>query len=182
MLTIKDIPNDAVQALERAFYANPKVIALRAKYNNLYNSHYYVEAANIQKQINELLIQCKQNYVDDYNKSKQTLSLSSAGLSNEELEKVTTLIMTLFVCCDVIESCQMDIESALHKVDPSMQFESFMGIRDIAKEVKKKIEFLYTDTTYMTPHWCSVCDNMYKMIKNKARSILRKDGQNPSKV
>lgn len=182
MLTIKDIPNDASQALERAFYANPKIIALRSKYNNLYQSHYYVEAAKIQKEINELLLQCKQNYVDDYNKSKQTLSLNSAGLSKDELEKVTTLIMTLFVCCDVIESCQMDIESTLHKVDPSMQFESFMGIRDIAKEVKKKIEFLYTDTTYINSIWCSVCDNMYQMIQNKAKSIIRKSGQNPSKV
>lgn len=182
MLTIKDIPQDASQALERAFYANPKIIALRERYNNLYMSHYYIEAAKIQKQINDLLIQCKQNYVDDYNKSKQTIALSSAGLPKEGLEKVTTLIMTLFVCCDIIESCQMDIESTLHEVDPSMQFESFMGIRDMAKEVKKKIEYLYSDTSYINNLWCSVCDNMYQMIKNKAKSIIRKSGNDPSKV
>ena len=90
--------------------------------------------------------------------------------------------MTMFVCCDLLESCQRDIEQTLHKTDASMQFQMFLGIRDIAKEVKKKIHYLLDDTNYMsTNYWGDVCDNMYKMMTNKARSILRKLGDLPSK-
>lgn len=182
MLTIKDIPQEAIDALEKAFYANDKIKALRDKYNNLYITGHYTQAMQIEKRIRDLLHQCKQNYVDDYNKSKETLALSTAGLPQEDLEKVTTLIMTMFVCCDLLESCQRDIEQTLHKTDASMQFQMFLGIRDIAVEVKKKIRYLLDDTNYMsTNYWGDVCDNMYKMMTNKARSILRKLGDLPSK-
>ena len=182
MLTIKDIPREAIDALEKAFYANDKIKALRDKYNNLYMTGHYTQAMQVDKRIRDLLHQCKQNYVDDYNKSKETLALSTAGLPQEDLEKVTTLIMTMFVCCDLLESCQRDIEQTLHKTDASMQFQMFLGIRDIAKEVKKKIHYLLDDTNYMsTNYWGDVCDNMYKMMTNKARSILRKLGDLPSK-
>ena len=50
------------------------------------------------------------------------------------------------------------------------------------KEVKKKINYLLNDTSYMsTNYWGYVCDNMYEMMKNKARSIIRKVGNQPSK-
>ena len=40
MLTIKDIPQEAIDALEKAFYANDKIKALRDKYNwTLYSSY-----------------------------------------------------------------------------------------------------------------------------------------------
>ncbi len=118
----------------------------------------------------------------EYNNAKTTLSLSSAGLPKEDLEHVTTLIMTLFVCCDLIESCQQDIQKTLHNTDTALSFEMFLGLRDLAKEVKKKINYLLDDTSYMsTAYWGDVCDNMYEMMKNKARSIIRKVGNQPSK-
>ena len=70
MLTIKDIPQEAIDALEKAFYANNKIKALRDKYNNLYMTGHYAQAMQTGKRIQDLLHQCKQNYVDDYNKSK----------------------------------------------------------------------------------------------------------------
>lgn len=182
MLTIKDIPQEANDALEKAFYANGKIKSLRDQYNNLCRAGYFAQAAQIGKQIKDLLHQCKQNYVDDYNKSKETLALSTAGLPQKDLEKVTTLIMTMFICCDILESCQIDIESTLHRTDASMQFQMFLGIRDMAKEVKKKINYLLDNTNYMsTSYWGDACDNMYQMMINKARSILRKFGDLPSK-
>ena len=58
MLTIKDIPQEAIEALEKAFYANDKIKALRDKYNNLYMTGYYTQAMQVDKRIRDLLHQC----------------------------------------------------------------------------------------------------------------------------
>lgn len=182
MMTIKDIPERDLKALTAAFYATDNYKRMQLEADKLFSKGKYVESMQLKKKIKDLLELCKQKYVEEYNNSKTTLALSSAGLPKEDLEKITTLIMTLFMCCDLIESCQMDIQETLHHTDASMQFEMFLGIRDIAKEVKKKIQYLYSETSYMSSTiWGDVCDDMYEMIQNKAKKIIRKVGDLPSK-
>lgn len=182
MMTIKDIPERDLKALTAAFYATENYKCMQREADSLFFKGRYIESMKLKKKIKDLLELCKQRYVEEYNNAKTTLSLSSAGLPKEDLEHVTTLIMTLFVCCDLIESCQQDIQKTLHNTDTALSFEMFLGLRDLAKEVKKKINYLLDDTSYMsTNYWGDVCDNMYEMMKNKARSIIRKVGNKPSK-
>ena len=182
MMTVKDIPEKDLKALTAAFYATENYKRMQMEADNLFFKGNYIESMKLKKKIKDLLELCKQKYVEEYNNAQTTLSLSSAGLPKEDLEHVTTLIMTLFVCCDLIESCQQDIQKTLHNTDTALSFEMFLGLRDLAKEVKKKINYLLDDTSYMsTAYWGDVCDNMYEMMKNKARSIIRKVGNQPSK-
>lgn len=182
MMTVKDIPERDLKALTAAFYVTENYKRMQREADYLFSIGKYMESMNLKKKIKDLLELCKQRYVEEYNNAKTTLSLSSAGLPKEDLEHVTTLIMTLFVCCDLIESCQRDIQKTLHNTDTALSFEMFLGLRDLAKEVKKKINYLLDDTSYMsTNYWGDVCDNMYEMMKNKARSIIRKVGNQPSK-
>lgn len=182
MMTVKDIPERDLKALTAAFYATENYKRMQMEADSLFFKGNYVESMKLKKKIKDLLELCKQKYVEEYNNSKTTFALSSAGLPKEDLEHVTTLIMTLFVCCDLIESCQQDIQKTLHNTDTALSFEMFLGLRDLAKEVKKKINYLLDDTNYMsTAYWGDVCDNMYDMMKNKARSIIRKVGNLPSK-
>ena len=162
--------------LRRAFEANDKVIALKQKADALCNQGLFAQAMNVNKQIKDLWEVTLKEYISSYTKAQESLTLASCGLDKIQQDKVNNILLSLFICCDIIDTGIKDINSILYKKDGSLHFEEFSGIKDLADEVKRKIEFLYQETTYFKDtKMSSASDNMYQMILNKAKKLIREE-------
>ena len=59
--------------------------------------------------------------------------------------------------------------------DRESQLDMFNELRNTAKLAKDKLAFLNKNTTYLEhSHWGDIVDNMYDMMFNKAKQIMRK--------
>ena len=164
------------EKLRRAFEANAKIIALKQKADTLSNQGLFAQAMNVNKQIKDLWEVTLKEYISSYTKTQESLTLASCGLDRIQQDKVNNILLSLFICCDIIDTGIKDINSILYKKDGSLHFEEFSGIKDLADEVKRKIEFLYQETTYFKDtKMSSASDNMYQMILNKAKKLIREE-------
>ena len=69
----------------------------------------------------------------------------------------------------------MDFNDVLKRVDDTLVMEQFDDIRNLSKSAKEKLRFLSKNSKLMKDlAWAYKCDDMYDMMKNKAKSILRK--------
>ena len=162
--------------LRRAFDANDKIIALKQKADALSNQGLFTQAMEINKQIKNLWDITFNEYLYTYTKTQESLTLASCGLDKSQQDKVNTILLSLFMCCDIIDTGVKDINDILHKKDDSLHFEEFSGIKDLADEVKRKIEFLYQETSYFKDtKMANANDNMYQMLLNKAKKLIREE-------
>ena len=162
--------------LRRAFEANAKIIALKQKADALSNQGLFAQAMNVNKQIKDLWEVTLKEYISSYTKTQESLTLASCGLDRIQQDKVNNILLALFMCCDIIDTGIKDINDILHKKDGSLHFEEFSGIKDLADEVKRKIEFLYQETTYFKDtRMANANDNMYQMLLNKAKKLIREE-------
>lgn len=162
--------------LRRAFEANAKVIALKQKADALSNQGLFAQAMNVNKQIKDLWEVTLKEYISSYTKAQESLTLASCGLDKFQQDRVNNILLSLFMCCDIIDTGIKDINSILFKKDGSLHFEEFSGVNDLAKEVKRKIEFLYQETTYFkNSKMAEATDNMYQMLLNKAKKLIREE-------
>ena len=92
-----------------------------------------------------------------------------------------SLLLVCFMCADIIETSVMDMDDILHRYDKSMYIEMFNDIRDVMSLSKDKLRYLQENTGYMRDLvWADKCDNMYGLMKSKARSIMRKRKEDPN--
>ena len=164
------------EKLRRAFDANDKIIAIKQKADALSNQGLFAQAMQVNKQIKDLWEITLNEYISSYTKAKESLTLASCGLDKFQQDKVNTILLSLFMCCDIIDTGVKDINDILHKKDDSLHFEEFSGIKDLADEVKRKIEFLYQETSYFKDtKMANANDNMYQMLLNKAKKLIREE-------
>ena len=159
--------------LRRAFEANTKIIALKQKADALSNQGLFAQAMKVNKQIKDLWEITLKEYISSYTKTQESLTLASCGLDRIQQDKVNNILLSLFMCCDIIDTGIKDINDILHKKDGSLHFEEFSRIKDLADEVKRKIKFLYQETSYFEDtRMANANDNIYQMLLTKARKLI----------
>lgn len=114
-------------------------------------------------------------YLKEANEEAERIDIGTLNISKEDKAEINTLIVTLFMACDIIESATMDFNDVLKRVDDTLVMEQFDDIRNLSKSAKEKLRFLSKSSKLMKDlEWAYKCDDMYEMMKNKAKSILRK--------
>ena len=177
-LTAADIPSEMMEAMRRQFDATPQVSQLRIKQQLLIGKGNYLAALEVGKEIDKLYNAFVTEYVKLSNDNAENVDVRSIGLSKEQLAKVDTLTLALFMCCDIIDSCILDINNVLATKDDTLRYEAFDDIKDLSKLVKGKLSILQEITTIMQGNtWADITDNMYKMMFNKAKAIIAKKGE-----
>ena len=116
------------------------------------------------------------------------MDLNEVNISAEDKDEIETLVIAMFMACDILDSLILDANDILHKTDKTIQLEMFDDLKDITKLVKEKINYLNKNSKYMKDlFWAYKTDDMYEMIKNKARAIRRERksenwGKNKEKI
>lgn len=106
---------------------------------------------------------------------EQTVSLLSMGLSQEQLNKINTLTIAMYMSCDMIECLAMEVNEELQKVDKTARYEMFDPIIKIGKSAKENIRYLWKNTTmFETDDFGEQSDKMREMLINKAKKVYIK--------
>lgn len=106
---------------------------------------------------------------------EQTVSLLSMVLSHEQLDKINTLTIAMYMSCDMIECLAMEVNEELQKVDKTARYEMFDPIIKIGKSAKENIRYLWKNTTmFETDDFGEQSDKMRETLINKAKKVYIK--------
>ena len=174
-LSIKDIPDDMLRQIRNSFEDDPQIKQMRIRQDVLLRSGNAVQALEWGKKIESLFAKVVNNYIEEAANEAETFSLEEAGIPPEDIERFNEYAVTMFMACDIIQSCIIDINDVLHKTDKDLHFEQFDDIKLLGEMVKSKLDFLQKNSHYMNNvFWGDKCDDMYSMMQNKAKAIIRK--------
>ena len=170
-----DIPAEMERELRNRFEADPKVRALRMEEFRMRQSGNFVGSLVQARKIEAIYCQVAAQYIIEAEKDVKQVSLNLVNLPDADVHYVLANIMTAFIAIDILDTCIMESNDCLHKTDKELQLDMFDELRHTAKLAKDKLAFLNKTTTYLEhSHWGDIVDNMYDMMLNKAKSIMRK--------
>lgn len=177
-MTREEITPQDYEKLKAAFEADPKIKMLRQKQAEYIQSRNYRLAVKLSNDLKGLWEKVIDNYLKSFDKVVSTqVKLSECGLSQDDMNKLAEIVLAMFMCCDIIETCNIEANDIIHKKDKSLHFEMFDDVRDLCKAVKTKLGFLQHETSYMKDLlWANSSDKMYEMLIHKTRAIIKKRG------
>jgi len=176
MMTFEQLPKEEQLKLKQAFLKDPGIQKLdnMAIYFQKHND--FIKALETRKEIDRQWEYVKQQHCKDYdNVIEETIKLSELNLPNEVLQPLLENIISIFICCCIIETAHYDANELLKKFNKNYSMDNFQDLVDLINNVKKKLKYLSDETGYMDDlYWYDSCDKFMDMVKNKARSILKK--------
>lgn len=174
-MTSKDIPDSMMANIREAFDRDPKVVQMRIHQNNLQRNGNFHAAMEVAEQIDYLFTRVVQVYMEEAEKECSSIHLNDTGIPEQDIDRLLECVVTLFMACDVIETAIMDANDIIHRTDKGLHFEMFNDISRLSKMAKDKLRFMQENSGYGKDIvWADKCDNMYEMMRSKARSIIRK--------
>lgn len=180
MITWEQIPIKEQQALRLAFCNDPSVKQLDFTATKLQKQGDFIRALEIKKQIAAQWEYVKQTHLRDiqpkYDKTvNETVKLSELGLPEDKLQILVENMITIFMACDIIETAHFNANEILKSHDKNASLDNYDDLKTMIDIVKSHLKFLQSETGYMDDFaWGDGCDKQYEMIKNKARSIMKK--------
>ena len=116
------------------------------------------------------------NYMDSIKYEGRRINVKKSGLPQDAIETLQILYTTAFMACDIIDWTVIDMNDLLKKHDPSLNFDTFNDLKRMVKVAREKIEMFKKDSGFTeTPIWRERVDDMYEMMKNKARRVYHKN-------
>lgn len=174
-LSVKDIPADMMQQIRNQFESDAHIRQMRIQQNVLQRNGSFVKAMELGKTIENLFAKVVDSYIEEAANEAESFSLEEAGIPQEDIDGFNEYAVTMFMACDIIQSCIIDINDVLHKTDKDLHFEQFDDIKQLGEIVKSKLAFLQKNSRYMNnAFWGDKCDDMYSMMQDKAKAIIRK--------
>lgn len=174
-LEASDIPSEMMSQIRRQFDMDPQIVEMRTHQQVLMQRGNLQAALQVGQAIEGLFSKVVYEYLKEANEEAERIDIGTLNISKEDKAEINTLIVTLFMACDIIESATMDFNDVLKRVDDTLVMEQFDDIRNMSKSAKEKLRFLSKSSKLMKDlEWAYKCDDMYEMMKNKAKSILRK--------
>lgn len=175
-MTFEQLPKNEQEQLRKAFLNDPGILKLEQASIMYQKNHNYIAALECKKSIEKEWEYVKQEHCKDYDRViNETVKLSELHLSHEVLQPLLENLLTIFMCCDIIDTAYFNANEILKKVNKSYSIDNFSDLVSLIKNVKKKINYLQDTTGYMDDLiWGDSCDKHYEMLKSKSRSILKK--------
>lgn len=169
-----EIPASMMEAIRDQFERQPEVRRLRVQADQYTRQHNYIAALQANKAIEQLFQRVVANYIQEAEDRHETVSLSQAGIPKADIDDITRRIVTLMMAVDIIDTCIIEINEAIHRTDPLLQFESFDDIQATAKLARDKLRLFQRETSYMdTARWGDTSDEMLRLMLNKAAKLIR---------
>lgn len=176
MMTWEQVPLEEQQKLRVAFCNNPSIKKLDQLATKLQRNGDFIGALNLKKEIEAQWEHVKHTHMKSYdNTIQETVKLSELGLPDDKVRSLVENMLTIFMACDIIETAYLNANEILKKHDKNTSLDNFDDLTSVIDRVKAHLRFLQSETGYMDDlAWGDGCDKQYEMIKNKARSIMKK--------
>ena len=181
-LKLKDIPSDLLAKIDEQFYHHPKIRQMCVKQQMLTARGMIAQAMDIGKEIEELHTRAVYGYMRLMEEEAKDMRLRDAGFNKEDEEFLRTAEIALFMACDIINCCLIDMNDTLHRKDKTLNYEAFNDMKSIIELVKAKLNYLRKKSSYLqNEKWGDLCDNAYKMLMSKAKRMRQEERKKKSK-
>ena len=181
-LKLKDIPSDLLAKIDEQFNQHPSVRQMRIQQNELMRKRMFQAAMRIGEKIEILHTRTIDEYLKAAENEASDTTLQSIGMSREDEEYMRTAEFALFMACDVINCCLIDMNDTLHRYDKTINYERFNDMRQLIDMVKAKLNYLRQNSSYLqNEKWGDLCDNAYKMLMSKAKRMIQEERKKNSK-
>ena len=179
IINIKDLPDSLMELLKQRFEADPAVQNLRIQMNLLARKGHFEKAIELGEEINTLFAEAVRKYIHDAQIQQAKFDTELMDIPREDKDEMMQLLMVLFMACDIIESAVIDVNDVLHRTKPDLNIVTFNDIKQAMEMAREKLKYLQKNSNYMNDlTWGEQCDNMYLLMQNKAKSIIRKEKNN----
>ena len=157
------------------FENSPNIRQLTNKADQLQRQGRFREALQVRQQKEALFSHVIVEYEKQVEEQVTEVKMSTVGLPQEDIEEIERLMVTLFMAIDIMDSCLMDINDALHRTDQALSFEKMDDLHEMAQMCREQLtQFSAKQNYHKYEHWGDITDNMYEMMQRKAKSIIRK--------
>lgn len=173
-LNFSDIPEKLKNVIRERFESDPHVRLERIKVQNLCNGGNYAEALYINKKMDELFCEVVMNFMQEAEKDVEQIDLSLSKLPPKDICYILTNIMTVFIVADIMDMAIFNANECLRNNDKELSLDMFDELKQTATLAQEKMAYLCKTTNYLEHGgWDGIVDNLYKMMFNKAASIMR---------
>lgn len=174
-INIQDVPQELLDMVKQQLEADPRVRDLRIRQNLATRSGNIHEAMAIGKAINGFFARAIQNYLVECEQESKSIDLGEQDLPKKDASELVEIVVTLFLAADIIDTATQDFNDVLHRSDDTLSMEQFDDMRRLAKAAKAKMEYFRKKLAWLNNvDFGEKSDNMYEMLRNKARAIIRK--------
>lgn len=174
-MKLEELKEEDKKEFLRVFNNDPIVRNILNKISILHNRRDYVYELIERKKLDELQQNTLDSYMEGISRISEKINLAEIPMPDETRQELNALFVTLFMACDIIDSSIRDYNDVLKKVDSTLQMEQFNDLKVLIGTTRKKIQFMNNYTKLGADFmWGDKCDEMYELMKNKARAILRK--------
>lgn len=178
-INIKDIPDSLLSLIKGRFDNDARVQNLRIRQNLCLRNGQLQAAMQIAEEIEALYAEVVRIYLEEADKKQESFDTDTMNLPQADKDRMLELLMVLFMCCDIIECSVIDVNDVLHRTKKDLKITTFDDINNSMKMAEEKLKYLSKNSEYMNDNaWSDHCNNMYKLMKNKAKSIIRKYKEN----
>ena len=178
-INIKDIPDSLLSLIKERFDNDARVQNLRIRQNLFLRNGKLQAAMQIAEEIEALYAEVVRIYLEEADKKQVSFDTDTMNLPQADKDRMLELLMVLFMCCDIIECSVVDVNDVLHRTKKDLKITTFDDINNSMKMAEEKLKYLSKNSEYMNDNaWSDHCNNMYKLMQNKAKSIIRKYKEN----
>lgn len=164
-----------VKACRASFERDTRIREMTARAQRLQASGHYVEAMDVLKEKEMLFDKVVAAYQELIETQVTEVKLSASGVPTEDIELINQLMVTLYMAVDIMDTCLMDINDTLHRTNKDLSFDKMDDLHEMAHLCREQLsQFSGGHKLYNQDFWGDITDNMFEMMKKKAKSIIRK--------
>lgn len=159
---------------QNKFNTSPDVKNMKEKIQNLQRSFRYVQAMQLQKQLNDIEYKVAKELIDEQKAKVEKVTLTQVALTDKECNEIIDLRICLDILSDCMEGFVMDINAILQRHDNTLTFEDYNPTIKMLKEARRHLAWCSDNEDYRKYEpWGDECDKLIKSVKNKATKIKR---------
>lgn len=168
------LSSEELKQVRTEFDRHPSVIAMRQKQATLRRTGHYIEALKMGRAIQELYSKVVSHLQQEEQSKVERVDIAKAQLPPDVRKSLMTLVITIYMACNIIESSVLDFNELLHdNLGPDYNLEMFQPLQTALKKAQEQLAFLNANSPYMKRSaWGDKCDNMYLMMRHKAEAVI----------
>ena len=157
------------------FELHPEIRQLTEKADRLMHQGHFREAMQAKQQKEALFSRVVAEYEKQVGSQVSEVKLSAVGLPQKDIDEIERIMVTLFMAIDIMDSCLIDINDIIRRKDPCLSFEKIDDLHEMANMCREQLSQFYAKQDYRKyEHWGYITDDMYDLMQNKAKAIIRK--------
>lgn len=170
-----ELDAEMMKLMRGKFEADGRIREMQVRAARLQQTGRFKEAMRIRQQIEQLFDKVVVAYCKEAESQVRDVTLEAAGVPEEDMEAIECLMVTLYMAVDIMDSCLMDINDTLHRTDKSLSYEKILDLKEMAHLCREQMRMFGSQADYTKyAEWGDITDNMYSMMRSKAKSIIRK--------